>query len=117
MPQIFAFVRTHGRLLIDRSFYKIQRGVGLSRSIWNKVIEEMDMGGVRNPNGGFTLKRLSREKLVETLRGDYKALYLFYMSHVLDDEDFWSHRKWSRMFLKNNTANMFSKVREIIGYS
>jgi hypothetical protein len=112
VPQVFAFARTHSRLLLDRSFDKIQRGVGLPRSIWNQVMEEMDIGGVQ---GGYTLKRrLSREALLQILRGEYKALYLFYRSHVIDDEDFWSHRKWSRMFLKNDKANMFGKVRAIV---
>ena len=112
VPQVFAFVKSSGLI---RSFDKIQRGVRLPSAIWNQVREEMEMQNIHNPEGGYTLKRLSREKLLQILRGEYKALYMVCRSHVIDDEDFWSHRKWSCMFVQDNIANMFSKVSAIIG--
>jgi len=117
VPQVFAFVKSSGRLLKNSSFEKIQRGVRLPRFVWNQVSKEMETRSIMNPDGGFKLKRLSREKLVQILRGEYKALYKVCRSHVIDDEDFWSHRKWSPMFVQDKIANMFGKVSAIIGSS
>ena len=114
VPQVFALVRLQGRVLIDRSFEKIQRGVRLPRAIWNQIMEEMEGSGIRTPIGGYTLKRLSREALFMVLRGEYKKMYSVHRFHVIDDEDFWSHWKYGRMFFRLKAANMFNKVSAIV---
>jgi hypothetical protein len=111
VPHIFAYVKslntlTHGHLLCS-----LEKQPKLPKSTWDLVKEKMYNS--YSFDGYSLTSRSTRKQIYERVRYQYKRAYNTQFTQ-LEENDFWTHRQFPKIFINIELLEMLEKVQPIL---